>query len=85
MKKEVIHLKYGRGTIVAIEKAEGGYWVTIMFEGVGEKKLLMVTNRFEFNQTEMEVQNKRFLRWNQVVDNTQIRVEFKKKCDIIHK
>lgn len=36
----ITHPKYGTGTILKVEKAEDGYWVTVDFDEVGEKKLL---------------------------------------------
>ena len=38
--KRITHPKYGTGTILKVEKAEEGYWVTVDFDEVGEKKLL---------------------------------------------
>ena len=36
----ITHPDYGIGTICKVEKAEEGYWVTVDFDEVGEKKLL---------------------------------------------
>ena len=38
--KRITHPEYGTGTIRKVEKAEEGYWVTVDFDEVGEKKLL---------------------------------------------
>ena len=36
----ITHPKYGTGTILKVEKAEVGYWITIDFDEIGEKKLM---------------------------------------------
>ena len=36
----ITHTEYGTGTIRKVEKTEEGYWVTVDFDEVGEKKLL---------------------------------------------
>ena len=38
--KRITHPEYGTGTILKVEKTEEGYWVTVDFDEVGEKKLL---------------------------------------------
>ena len=38
--KRITHPEYGTGTILQVEKTEEGYWVTVDFDEVGEKKLL---------------------------------------------
>ena len=38
--KRITHPEYGTGTILKVEKTEEGYWVTVYFDEVGEKKLL---------------------------------------------
>ena len=40
MGNKITHLRYGTGTIRKVEKTEEGYWVTVDFDEVGEKKLL---------------------------------------------
>ena len=36
----ITHPRYGVGIITKVEKAEVGYWVTIDFDEIGEKKLM---------------------------------------------
>ena len=36
----ITHPEYGTGTILKVEKAEEGYWVTVDFDERGEKKLI---------------------------------------------
>ena len=36
----ITHPEYGTGTILKVEKTEEGYWVTVDFDKIGEKKLL---------------------------------------------
>ena len=38
--KRITHPEYGTGTILKVEKTEEGYWVTVDFDEVGEKKLM---------------------------------------------
>ena len=38
--KRITHPEYGTGTILKVEKTEEGYWVTVYFDEVGDKKLL---------------------------------------------
>ena len=38
--KRITHPEYGTGTILKVEKTEEGYWVTVDFDEVGDKKLL---------------------------------------------
>ena len=38
--KCITHPEYGIGTLMKVEKTEEGYWVTVEFEEVGEKRLL---------------------------------------------
>ena len=43
VKKEnnrITHPEYGTGTILQVKRTEVGYWVTVYFDEVGEKKLL---------------------------------------------
>ena len=36
----ITHPEYGTGTILQVKRTEVGYWVTVYFDEVGEKKLL---------------------------------------------
>lgn len=36
----ITHTEYGTGTIRKVEKTEVGYWITIDFDEIGEKKLM---------------------------------------------
>ena len=38
--KRITHPTYGTGTIRKVEKTEEGYWTTVDFDEVGEKKLM---------------------------------------------
>ena len=38
--KRITHPTYGTGTILKVEKTEDGYWVTVDFDEIGEKKLM---------------------------------------------
>lgn len=36
----IVHPGYGKGIVLAVEKSEEGYWVTVDFEGVGKRRML---------------------------------------------
>ena len=40
----ISHVKYGQGTIVSVEESNEGYWVIVVFDEVGEKKLLSLVD-----------------------------------------
>ncbi|MBQ6834318.1 MAG: hypothetical protein IJO55_07880 [Lachnospiraceae bacterium] len=46
---KISHVKYGDGVIVSVEKTEEGYWVTVEFEKIGEKKLLSLVDPRELS------------------------------------
>lgn len=47
MEKKIIHPEYGYGIIKDVVKDDEGYWITVWFEEVGEKKLLSLFNPIE--------------------------------------
>jgi len=47
MEIKITHPEYGTGIIKNVVKEEEGYWVTVYFEGIGEKKLLSLINPIE--------------------------------------
>ena len=44
MSNKIIHPRYGAGTIIKVEKAEEGYWLTMLFDEIGEKRMLSFIN-----------------------------------------
>ena len=45
--EKIVHPTYGSGIIKAVEKSDDGYWITVEFEGIGEKKLLSLADPIE--------------------------------------
>lgn len=48
-KYTIVHPRYGEGIVLAVEKSEEGYWVTVEFEKIGEKKLLSLVDPRELS------------------------------------
>lgn len=44
MENKITHPRYGKEIIIKVEKAEVGYWLTIRFEEIGEKRMLSLVN-----------------------------------------
>lgn len=47
MERKITHPEYGSGIVKQVVKDEDGYWITVYFEEVGEKKLLSLINPLE--------------------------------------